>query len=655
MRIRTPTGFLCFALLSLAVPGPAVAEGFPGAIHAYLQQRVQAHEHHGGLVVGLVDEHGRRIVGCGKARDGSDQEVNGDTLFEIGSVTKTFTTLLLQDMVQGGRVKLDDPVARHLPRSVVVPTRGGKDITLRQLATHTSGLPGMPDNLDPQRADNPYADYTVEKLYAFLSRHHLARDPGAKSEYSNLGLGLLGHALALTAGTNYEALVVDRICRPLGMDSTRVTLTPDLKARFVTPHNEFGEPVPSWDLPTLGGAGALRSTAHDLLNYVSAGLGLTPSELTPIMKQTHELGLCWVVSPGRQGTRIVWYSGGTLGCSAFVGLDEARRRGVVVLANSRGVGIGELGCYLLGSEWQSDRRGTAAPLDSQDLSSYVGHYRCSAGGAPGALPKWPFPAAVPRSAVFLPAGGCLLALLVGFRRAGRSRKRWFLAGGAVLVCGLLAGYLALGSGHVAGAWSPPDIGIRREGDRLLAQATRREPSPDARPPADDLLPPGAGELLPESATRFFERLSGMPVTFFRDPQGRVTGFVAHSHGNALAYERTSDQPPTAPEPLRPRVAVKLNTRLLDACVGRYEFPPDGFSPGGIKVKIWREGDLLLWQAWGERVLPGAIDVLTESETTFFLKINNARLTFVKDDTGEVTAVVHRLEGWPDIEGKKQKE
>ena len=218
----------------------AAAEDFTDAIHAFLQQRVEAEKRDVGIVVGIVDEHGSRIVSCGKLDNGTDQEVNGDTLFEIGSVTKTFTALLLQDMIERGEMKLDDPVAKYLPESVKMPTRNGKEITLLHLATHTSGLPDIPDNLDPKRADNPFADYTVEKMYAFLSGYQLTRDPGAKFEYSNLGMGLLGHVIALKAGTNYESLVVDRICRPLKMDSTRITLTPELKARFATGHNQFG-------------------------------------------------------------------------------------------------------------------------------------------------------------------------------------------------------------------------------------------------------------------------------------------------------------------------------------------------------------------------------------------------------------------------------
>src|SRR5262249_22766537 len=146
----------------------AAAEEFTDAIHAYLQQCVEPRKANIGFVVGIVDEHGCKVVSYGKLDNETDQEVNGDTVFEIGWDTKTFTALLLQDMVERGQMKLDDPVAKHLPESVMMPSRNGKAITLRHLAAHTSGLPSVPDNLDPKRADNPYADYTVEKMYAFL-------------------------------------------------------------------------------------------------------------------------------------------------------------------------------------------------------------------------------------------------------------------------------------------------------------------------------------------------------------------------------------------------------------------------------------------------------------------------------------------------------
>ena len=163
------------------------------------------------VVAGLLDETGRRIV-VAKAEGAGP--VDGDTVFEIGSVTKVFTGLLLAEAVSRNELKLKDPISRFLPASVKVPERNGRQITLLDLATHTSALPRLPDNLVPKDAENPYADYTVEQMYAFLRDFKPTRDIGSEYEYSNFGAGLLGHVLALQAGMNYEALVRDRICRP---------------------------------------------------------------------------------------------------------------------------------------------------------------------------------------------------------------------------------------------------------------------------------------------------------------------------------------------------------------------------------------------------------------------------------------------------------
>lgn len=363
--MKTMASVVFLVGLQLALSLHAAMDDFGNDLQAYVRHCMEAEEVNAGIVIGLADTQGSIIISYGKLDNGTDQEVNGDTLFEIGSDTKTFTVLLLQDMVRRGEMKLDDPVAKYLPSSVRMPTRNGKQITLRQLATHCSGLPGIPDNLEPKRADNPYADYTVEKLYAFLASYKLTRDPGAPSDYSNLGMGLLGHVLSLKAGTNYEALVVDRICRPLKMDSTRITLTPELKSRLATGHNLFGEPVPGWDVPVLSGAGGFHSTANDLLKYVSANLGLTPSRLTPLMKKTHQAGLAWFVS-SESGTRIIRHGGGTGGAQSFVGFDAARRRGVVILFNARRViDVESLGMFLLKNEWKSDNRPIALRFTNQ--------------------------------------------------------------------------------------------------------------------------------------------------------------------------------------------------------------------------------------------------------------------------------------------------
>jgi D-alanyl-D-alanine-carboxypeptidase/D-alanyl-D-alanine-endopeptidase len=291
-----------------------------------------------------------------------------------------------------------------------MPTYNGKEITLLHLATHSSGLPLVPDNLDPKRADNPYADYTVEKLYAFLSGYQLTNAPGTKYEYSELGMELLGQVIALKAGTNYESLVVDRICRPLKMDSTRVTLTPELKSRLATAHDQLGYAVPGLDFQTLVGGSGLHSTANDLLKYLSANLGLTPSSLTPLMEKAHvvhfqsphkgvRMALAWGVVYYPQGREFVLHGGGTPGCTTFVIFDKARRRGVVVLSSSNDLmNIGWIGQYLLESEWESDRRPKETTISTKIMVRMRGNtsfhpilrWECSRyGGFSSTCPKRP--------------------------------------------------------------------------------------------------------------------------------------------------------------------------------------------------------------------------------------------------------------------------
>src|SRR5579859_856747 len=200
-------------------------------IRALLANRVDEAHKTIGMVVGTIGPSGREVVAYGKrAKDGPP--VDGDTFFEIGSITKVFTSLLLADMVERGEVTLDTPIAKLLPESVKVPSRNGKQITLLDISMQVSGLPRLPSNFHPADAGNPYADYDTAKLYEFLSGYTLTRDIGAKYEYSNLAVGLLGHALARKAGLTYEQLLRKRILDPLGMNDTTITLTSDQRKRL---------------------------------------------------------------------------------------------------------------------------------------------------------------------------------------------------------------------------------------------------------------------------------------------------------------------------------------------------------------------------------------------------------------------------------------
>src|SRR5580704_13650102 len=195
-------------------------------IRKILVERIDTERQSVGLVVGVIEPTGRRVVAYGSLAKDDSRPLNGDTIFEIGSITKVFTSLLLADAVERHEVALSDPIAKYLPPQVKVPERGGRTITLQDLSTHTSALPRLPANFSPKDPSNPYADYSVEQLYQFLSGYTLTRDIGSQYEYSNLGGGLLGHALARRAGVDYETLVRRRITGPLGMHDTVIALTP---------------------------------------------------------------------------------------------------------------------------------------------------------------------------------------------------------------------------------------------------------------------------------------------------------------------------------------------------------------------------------------------------------------------------------------------
>jgi hypothetical protein len=399
-----------------------------------------------------------------------------------------------------------------------------------------------------------------------------------------------------------------------------------------------------------------------MLKYLSANLGLTPSGLTPLMEKTHDIELAWVVTPGLQGTKIISHSGLTLGYSTFAGFDKARRRGVVVLSNSNDYNdVYNLANFLLESEWESDRRPKETKISSQVYGSYVGQYQLSPDFTLGMLSMHRFLLHTPKAAIYIPAGFCLAALLVLLWRAGSFRKRLLILGGAALVSGLLAALITLVLSHMVCANLHLGIGIRREGDRVFAQYILKKcpSSPIAYKlfpyiAVQLLLPRIPFELLPESETCFFERLSGMPITFSRDAQGKATCLTARLFGTEFSFAKISDEPPKAPEPTNRPIAIKLDTKLLDAVVGHYEFAPDAAFPTGIKVTIWREGDQLVGQAWGKDVPQGAFDIYPESETNFFIKFDGVQLTFIKNGKGEVTAVIHHQAGCPDNEGKKLK-
>lgn len=367
---------------------PTTTPTIPSAVQEYIRELVD-NDYSRGVVVALIDASGTTYYSYGRMSE-NGAPVDEHTIFEIGSVTKVFTAILLADLVERGVVTLDTPIEKYLPPEVRAPERNGKKITLEHLATHRSGLPRMPTNWNPQDLNNPDADYTTQMLYEFLSSYTLPRDPGAQYEYSNLGAGLLGHILARLADKPYEQLVIDRISQPLGMNDTRITLSEEQRSRLARGHLADGQPVGNWDFDALAGAGALRSSAVDLARFVAANLGLYKTDLYPVLQRTHqvradtgeagvEMALGWVVITPR-GNAIICHGGGTGGYRSWVGFDPSRKVGVVVLSNSNYESIvGAIGVHLLAPQVELPRVKKAIAVAPSVLAAYTGTYELEPG------------------------------------------------------------------------------------------------------------------------------------------------------------------------------------------------------------------------------------------------------------------------------------
>jgi serine-type D-Ala-D-Ala carboxypeptidase/endopeptidase len=345
-----------------------------------------------GVVVALISaSEPTQILAWGETSRGNGKLPDGHTVFEIGSVSKVFTSLLLARLVVDKQVTLDTPVAHLLSPKTKLPS-GKRAITLLDLATHTSGLPRMPDNFHPADPDNPYADYSVGQLFAFLATASLEGEPGAKYEYSNLGAGLLGQALARRGKADWAILVGANITQPLGMTSTMVALTNEARERLAQGYDCDGEPVKTWDLPTLAGAGALRSTALDMVTFVEAELAASRDPKSALAKAialtqrpyrdlgaadgAGKIGLAWHIRPDG----VLWHNGQTGGYHSYVAFRPTRRVGVVVLANGATAVADKLGAAAMAAASGDtvpatlDLTGPDNAVDEKTLESYLGAY-----------------------------------------------------------------------------------------------------------------------------------------------------------------------------------------------------------------------------------------------------------------------------------------
>lgn len=378
-----------FATLMAIGLGSGVAEAQEAPapdIAQILSQRIDTDKQGVGIAVALVDGTETSFTSHGiLAADGAPVDEN--TIFEIGSITKIFTNLLLAQLVLDGRMDLDKPVSDYLPEGSKLPQYQGQTITLFDLATHSSGLPPIPPELALADLANPYIAYKADNLAAFLAAYDLPRAPGTQYEYSNTGIALLGQAISHVADKPYAELVEERILTPLGMNDT--TLVPMDAARFASGHNRMGGAVPHWDFDVFAPAGAYRSTAVDMAKFIAAASGQTDTALKPafelMLTRTRpagspnmSIGLGWMILK-HPGGKIVWHNGITGGFNGFVGYERTGGKGVVVLANQVSqTGIEDIGFHLIDPSLPLSPQPALrqqVEIDPAALPDYVGEYQ----------------------------------------------------------------------------------------------------------------------------------------------------------------------------------------------------------------------------------------------------------------------------------------
>ncbi len=294
-----------------------------------------------GLSIAVFKNNETTFYNYGETARDTKQLPNSKSIYEIGSITKVFTGLLLAKAIEDKKVKLEDDIRLYLPSTCKKLMAGNQIITLQHLVTHTSGIPSVPDDMFTGKFDslNPYIHYNKERIIRFLSKLSITEKPGKKMEYSNLGMGLLGIILADVYKQTYEALVQSMIVTPLNLTTVKMSLNGNEQSQFVNGYNSDGESTPHWDLGDLCGAGGLRSTPKDMLQFMIANLNATlpfikVAQQSLFQTERDNIGMAWVIQKTKARNTLVWHNGGTYGFSSFAGLVKEKNCAVVILSNS---------------------------------------------------------------------------------------------------------------------------------------------------------------------------------------------------------------------------------------------------------------------------------------------------------------------------------
>jgi len=303
--------------------------------------------------------------------------------FEIGSISKVFTSLLLQTAVTNNEIGLDDYALKYIPKGHKTPTFSDENFTLKNLTNHTSGLVRMPTNFKPKNPNNPFSDYTQEQFFQYLDTASLLYKPGLKSQYSNLGVALLGYVLEQRLNSSLEKLWTERIFKPFGMSESYVVVPKNIQYRRIKGYS-FLNDADFWDLPTFAGAGGIKSTVFDMSIFVQNCLfsknpfirDLIANTSQTTFEESENIDVClgWYKRK-RMPKTVLMHSGGTGGFSSFIGFDTLNSVGIVLLTNNTGISITDIGQYFLDTTKIVQELRPSISVDDSVLSKYVGVYK----------------------------------------------------------------------------------------------------------------------------------------------------------------------------------------------------------------------------------------------------------------------------------------
>ena len=385
---RTPiAGLLAGLALLLAPPSGLLAETLiPDSVREAAQARIDA-GHYQSLLIGVSDGGPTEWLSLGQLSQGGPAP-DPHTLYEIGSLTKPFTAALLALAADHDTLSLDATVGEMLGNDTPLDHRLKEAVTLRQLATHQSGLPDTPDDLAPSDPNRLFEDYDRNRLLAFLSRHPLAAHPGQHFSYSNLGYALLGHLLEQHYSQAFDDALMARITTPLGLDSTALKPDPELLDREAPGYDYDLHRAPPWSWRAFQAAGSLRSTGHDLMQWMQAQQSPPDTPLGQALWRLHQpqfrlggngraMGLGWQLL-GSDEQRVAWHGGRTAGHAVFAAFQPEGKRRVVIMANT-GNGVDHLGLALMNPAHTVPPLQESRPLDPKLGALYAGRYRLSPG------------------------------------------------------------------------------------------------------------------------------------------------------------------------------------------------------------------------------------------------------------------------------------